>query len=123
VPDYSEVQALLQEQAQASQPTADQLAAHLRASRVVAMRFEEIVAGDAWGTFRAHLEAMQKEREGFIAEVNRQFLDLSTLPEKLAALQATGRYHQGWLDALGAVLSLPELVMERDQAIQAGTPA
>ena len=119
MPDPSEIQALFNRQRSTSGPTAEQMAKHLRGSRIVAMQMEDLVGDTAGDTFRKHLTALivadEAAQQAIIDGITQGLLVAADLARETMRLQ----YLRGRIEARKEDLDLPGRLIEQAQATEA----
>ena len=119
MPSWTEVHAELERRSK-ERPSAPQalLDAHVQGSHMVALKLEELLKGDDWNTFVAHLKAFQALDEAERDTLRSQIEAGGSAPEEL--YRATSRLQRvlGRLERGEQALNLPKEILARDQALQ-----
>jgi hypothetical protein len=116
-PDFSEWKAREAARAPAG-PSPAELAVHLRAAHVVAGQMTDLVKGEDWATYRAHLETLRDEDRARATALEAAMAQGDAVGEELTRQKLQARYHRGRLDVWELVLNLPQLLVAQHADLQ-----
>ena len=116
MPDPSEIQALFERQRPTSGPTAEQMAKHLRGSRIVAMQMEDLVGDTPGDTFIKHLAVMLEGDVAAMRALTEQITEGVLVGDDLARATMRLQYLRGRIEARREDMDLPDRLIEQAQA-------
>lgn len=119
-PDYSEVLEALNRRVkeQGGNSTAGALAAHVRTSRMVSLKLEELLKSDEWNTFLSHAKALLEVDEAERDRVRENLERGGLPPDELFKVSNQLQRILGRIEARREDLELPRAVIQQDKDFQ-----
>jgi len=120
MPDYSEVEAFRKHQSneKPTGPKPEEWAAHLRGSQMISMRLEDLLKGDDWATYLAHIQALLENDKDQINTLKDKLLEATCVGDEVDKVRMAIQYFRGRILAREEDINLPQTIIDRNTEMQ-----
>ena len=120
MPDYSEVEAFRKHQQTTNHPAPNQeeWAAHLRGSQMISMRLEDLLKGDDWATYLAHIQSLVEDDKNQINTLKDKLLEATCVGDEVDKVRMAIQYFRGRILAREEDINLPQTIIDRNTEMQ-----
>ena len=120
MPDYSEVEEQRKRQGNSKPagPNPQEWAAHLRGQHTISMRLEDLLKGDDWATYLAHIKVLLDDDKAQMDTLKDKLLEATLVGDEVDKVRMAIQYFRGRILAREEDINLPNLLIERNAEAQ-----